>query len=194
MRIGITLTSSLDVDQKYIDLTQQIASKIASKGYGIVYGGTDYGMMGKLAESYKAAGGKDLCGVMAKDLMAVTINYEKYSGLDKEYTVDTMEDRKNKIISLSDAFVILPGGYGTFEEIGSIVGGQTSKLYSKPIAFYNFEGYYNTLFKFLGEMFEKNFSRIKPQEVFISSSNLDEIFSFFEQFTQKKLKDKFVQT
>jgi len=192
MRIGITLTSSLDIDQKYIDLTDQVASTIAFKGYGIVYGGTAYGMMSKLAESYKAAGGKDLCGVMAKDLMAVTKNYEKFSRLDEEHLVETMEDRKKKIISLSDAYIILPGGYGTFEEIGSIIGGQANKIYSKPIAFYNFEGYYNTLLNFLDEMFKQNFSRIKPEDIFFSSDNLDDIISFFEHYSKKDLKDKFV--
>ncbi|SRR5258706_9866533 len=192
MRIGITLTSSLDVDQKYIDLTDQVATTIASKGYGIVYGGTAYGMMNKLAESYKKAGGNDLCGVIAKDLMAVTKNYEKFSGLDEEFVVETMEDRKKKIISLSDAYIILPGGYGTFEEIGSIVGGQANKLYSKPIAFYNYEGYYDTLFTFLDEMFARKFSRIKPQEVFFRSDDLEEIISFFEKYSKKELRDKFV--
>jgi uncharacterized protein (TIGR00730 family) len=192
MKIGITLTSSLDVDQKYIDLTGKVASAIASKGHGIVYGGTAYGMMNKLAESYKAADGKSLCGIIAKDLIAVTKNYEKYSGLDEEFVVDTMEDRKRKIISLSDAYIILPGGWGTFEEIGSILGGQANKLYSKPIAFYNFEGYYDTLFRFLEEMYSQKFSRVNPQEIFFSSDNLEEIFSFFEKYTAKELKDKFI--
>ena len=81
-------------------------------------------MMFKLAEAYKNAGGNDLCGDMAKDLIAVTKNYEKYSNLDQEFTVETMGDRIRKIITLSDAYIILPGGYGTFEEIGSIIGGQ----------------------------------------------------------------------
>jgi hypothetical protein len=192
MRIGITLTSSLDIDQKYIDLTSQCASVIASKGYGIVYGGTAYGMMSKLAESYKSAGGKDLCGVMATDLIKVTKNYEKFSQLDEEYMVDTIEDRKKKIISLSDAYLILPGGYGTFEEIGSILGGQANKLYSKPIAFYNFDGYYDSLFKFFDEISELNFSRIKASEIFFQSDHLDDIFSFFENYSTKNLKDKFV--
>lgn len=192
MRIGITLTSSLDVDQKYIDLTDKVATGIAVKGNGIVYGGTDYGMMSRLAESYKVAGGKDLCGVMAKDLMAVTKNYKKFGRLDEEHTVETMEDRKRKIIELSDAYIILPGGWGTFEEIGSIVGGQANKLYSKPIAFCNYEGYYDTLFDFLEKMFREKFSRINPKEVFFSSDNFDEIFNFFETYTASELRDKFV--
>ncbi len=192
MRIGITLTSSLEVDQKYIDLTDKVATEIAYRGNGIVYGGTDYGMMSRLAESYKLAGGRDLCGVMAKDLMAVTKNYKKFGRLDEEHIVETMEDRKRKIIELSDAYIILPGGWGTFEEIGAIVGGQANKLYSKPIAFYNFEGYYNTLFDFLQKMYENKFSRINPNEVFFSSESLDEILKFFESYSSKELKDKFI--
>lgn len=192
MRIGITLTSSLDIDQKYIDLTESVAKILAQKGHGIVYGGTSYGMMKKLAETYKKYGGNSLCGVIAEDLMAVTKNYEKFDQLDEEYTVVSMEDRKRKIIQLSDAYLILPGGYGTFEEIGSIISGHANKLYSKPIAFYNFESFYNKLFEFLDEMHEKAFSRIGPSEVFFSSDNLDDILHFFQNFNQKNLKDKFI--
>lgn len=192
MKIGITLTSSLDIDQKYIDLTELVAKTLAEKGHGIVYGGTSYGMMKKLAETYKQNGGNNLCGVLAQDLIAVTKNYEKFNQLDEEYVVETMEARKKKIIELSDAYLILPGGYGTFEEIGSIIGGQANLLYSKPIAIYNFEGFYDKLFAFLDEMHAKAFSRIKPQEVFFSSDNLDNILHFFENFIEKKLQDKFV--
>ncbi|OGK29525.1 Rossman fold protein, TIGR00730 family [Candidatus Roizmanbacteria bacterium RIFCSPLOWO2_01_FULL_42_14] len=192
MRIGITLTSSLDIGQKYIDLTETVAKIFAQKSHGIVYGGTSYGMMKKLAEAYKQHGGTSLCGVLAEDLVAVTKNYEKFDQLDEEYTVATMEDRKRKIIELSDAYLILPGGYGTFEEIGSIIGGQANKLYSKPIAIMNFEGFYDNLFTFLSEMHEKAFSRIAPEELFFSSDNLDEILKFYEGYNKKDLKDKFV--
>ena len=57
MKIGITLTSALDVRQEYINLTEQVATKLAKEGHGIVYGGTDYGMMSTLASTYKSAGG-----------------------------------------------------------------------------------------------------------------------------------------
>jgi len=192
MKIGITLTSSLDIERKYIELTESVAKTLADRGHGIVYGGTSYGMMKKLAESYKQNGGKDLCGVLAEDLMAVTKNYEKYENLDEEYTVATMEDRKKKIVQLSDGYLILPGGYGTFEEIGSIIGGQANKLYSKPIAFYNFEGFYHLLFEFLDEMYGKAFTRIQPNELFFSSDNLDDILHFYEDYSKIELRDKFV--
>lgn len=72
MRIGITLTSSLSVGQEYINLTRKVAERLAGEEMGIVYSGTDYGMMSELAKVYKDAGGSDLTGVMAKGLMAVT--------------------------------------------------------------------------------------------------------------------------
>ncbi len=192
MNIGISLTSSLDVGQEYIDLTEQVATRFAQKGYGIVYGGTSYGMMEKLAESYKQHEGKHLVGIVAEDLMSVTKNYRKFGKLDEEYVVKTMEERKTKIISLSDAYLILPGGYGSFEEIASVVGGQANKLFSKPIAFFNYKDYYKHLFEFFGKMYQSKFSRVNPSHLYLVSDNLEEILHFFENYSKKTLPDKFV--
>ena len=192
MNIGITLTSSMEVGQEYIDLTENVAKVLAQKGHGIVYGGTSYGMMRRLAEVYKENQGNSLTGVMAQDLIDATKNYEKFEGLDREYTMKTMEERKRKIIELSDAYIILPGGYGTFEEIASIVGGQANKLFSKPIAFYNYKNYYDSLFHFLKEMFELRFSKVDPDRLYFASDNLSDILVFFERYSREDLPDKFV--
>lgn len=192
VKIGITLTSSLSVGQEYIDLTETVARTLAEQGHGIVYGGTDYGMMSTLASSYKAAGGTDLTGVMAKDLMAVTKGYVAYERLDTSFLEETMENRKHRIVEQSDAFIILPGGYGTFEEIGSIIGGKVNKLYDKPIALYNFNGFYDTLVTFLDEMQQKDFSKIPITEFVFISDNLDDILNHFTAYQVKELADKFV--
>lgn len=192
MNIGITLTSSMDVDQKYIDLTTLVAEHISAKGFGIVYGGTSFGMMKQLAEAYKGSGGKHLCGVLAEDLMRITKNYQKYEHLDEEFVVSNIEDRKKKIMELSNAFLILPGGYGTFEEIGSIIGGQANKLYSKPIAFLNLDHFYDELFDFMRKMFAEKFSKIAPEELFFTSNSLEDIFTFYSSYSEKILQDKFV--
>lgn len=191
MRIGITLTSSLQVGQEYIELTEQIATRLAQQNHGIIYGGTAYGMMSTLAESYKKAQGADLVGVMAKDLMAVTKNYVAYEGLDASFVEETMEDRKHRIVELSDAFIILPGGYGTFEEIGSIVGGKVNKIFDKPIAIYNYGGFYDTLLAFLDEMHSKQFSKISISEFVFVTSDLDEMLQYFTSYEQAELADKF---
>jgi uncharacterized protein (TIGR00730 family) len=185
MNIGITLTSALDVGQEYINLTQQAATRLAHDGHGIVYGGTAYGMMSTLASAYKTAGGNNLIGVMAKDLMAVTKGYVAFDRLDTSFLEDT-------IIEQSDAFILFPGGYGTFEEIGSIIGGKVNKLYDKPIALYNYNGFYDTLIAFLNEMQGKAFSKIPITEFVHISDNLDEILHYFATYQQKELVDKFV--
>ena len=192
MRIGITLTSSLSVGDDYIALTEKVAKSIAEKQYGIVYGGTHYGMMSTLAESYKMAGGEDLTGVMAKDLMKVTKGYIAFNGLDHSYLEETMENRKHRIVEQSDAFIILPGGYGTFEEIGTIIGGKVNKLYDKPIAVFNYGGFYDTLLNFLDEMQQKDFSKIPISKFVYVSDDLDDIFNYFESYVPKELVDKFV--
>ncbi len=192
MNIGITLTSALDVGQEYIDLTEQVAKKLATNGHGIVYGGTAYGMMSTLASAYKAAGGTNLTGVMAKDLMAVTKGYIAFDGLDESFLEDTMENRKHRIVEQSDAFILLPGGYGTFEEIGSIIGGKVNKLYDKPIALFNYNGFYDTLVTFLNEMQSKEFSKIPITELVFISDNLDDILNHFATYQEKELADKFV--
>lgn len=192
MKIGITLTSSLSVGEEYINLTEHVATTIADRKHGIVYGGTDYGMMSTLANAYKSAGGDDLTGVMAKDLMAVTKGYAAYDSLDHSFLEETMEDRKRKIVDLSDCFIILPGGYGTFEEIGSIIGGKVNKLYDKPIAIYNYSGFYDNLLGFLDEMQLKDFSKIPISEFVHVGNDIGDILSYFDNYVPKDLADKFV--
>lgn len=192
MRIGITLTSSLSVGQEYINLTKSVAERLASDGVGIVYGGTNYGMMSELARTYKSSGGIDLTGVMAKDLMAVTKGYVAFDDLDHVYLEETMNDRKRRIVSESDAFIILPGGYGTFEELGEIIGGKVNKLYDKPIALFNYGGFYNTLLAFLDEMQKKNFSKVPLNDFVFASEDLDEILNYINNYQLKELEDKFV--
>lgn len=192
MKIGITLTSSIAIGKEYIELTRQVAERIAVERAGIVYGGTDYGMMSELATTYKNAGGNMLIGVMAQDLMAVTAGYRAYSHLDTSYLEKTMDDRKHRIVMESDAFIILPGGYGTFEEIGEIIGGKVNKLYDKPIAILNYKGFYDTLIKFLDELQQKDFSKILLNDFVFVSEDMDEIMKYIREYTSKELEDKFV--
>lgn len=192
MNIGITLTSSMNVGQEYIDLTNLIAKNLAENNFGIVYGGTDYGMMSELAQTYKNNGGNKLIGVMASDLISVTKNYKAFDLLDEQFIEKTMEDRKKKITTLSDGFIILPGGYGTFEEMGSIIGGNVNKLYSKPIVIYNYNHFYDTLITFFQEMYKKKFSKINLNEAVLISDDMKEVLNYLKSHEATKLPDKFV--
>jgi hypothetical protein len=193
MKIGITLTSSLHVGQEYIDLTRVVVKSIAEKGHSIVYGGTSYGMMLELAEIYKKFEGKKLIGVMAKDLIAVTKGYTAYEKLDEKHIVDTIGERIAKITQLSDSLLILPGGYGTIEEMASMIGGKVNKLYDKPIAMYNYNGFYDTAILFFNELHQKEFTKIKFEDVVFVSKNIDDIINYFTNYQSAQIADKFIK-
>ena len=192
MKIGITLTSSLQVAQEYIDLTEKIANKLADAGHSIVYGGTSYGMMLTLADAYLKSGGKELIGITSEDLIAVTKGYQLHPRLSTKHIVKSISERKDKILAESDAMLILPGGYGTVEELITIISGQVNKLINKPIAIYNHNNFYDTLIGFLTELQEKKFTKIKPEEVVYVSTNIDQILEYFTSYRPRFLVDKFV--
>ena len=192
MKIGITLTSSMHVGEEYIELTKKVAGTLARNNYGVVFGGTDYGMMSVLASTYKENGGTDLVGVMAKDLAGVTVGYKPFEMLDEPIWCDTMYQRKGTIAEKSDGFIILPGGYGTVEELGDFFGGKVNKLYDKPIAVYNYNGYYDTLITFFDELHEKQFSKVRFSDIVHVADNMESILEYFSTYTSNKVADKFV--
>ncbi len=191
-RVMITLTSSMNVDEKYLELTKTVSKAFAENGLGIVFGGTAYGMMKELAQIYKDSGGDDLVGVMAEDLMKVTKGYVAYEKLDESYLMPSMEERKLVMIEKSDAFLILPGGYGTLEEIGSIIGGRANKLYDKPIAILNLDGFYDQFLEWMNSMQEKKFSKINYKDIIFVSEDIEEIMKYFNNYKKEELQDKFV--
>jgi uncharacterized protein (TIGR00730 family) len=192
MKIGITLTSSLSIGQEYINLTRMVAEILAKNNFSIIYGGTDYGMMGELAEAYKAAGGKELIGIMSKELQGVTKNYKTYSKLDVAIWEDRIIERIGKINDLAEGFIILPGGYGTLEEMMSIVSGKANKLHNKPIVILDFNGFYKTFISFMDEMREKKFSKINVKELVHICESIDDVVDYFESYKEVPLPDKFV--
>ena len=83
--------------------------------------------------------------------------------------------------------MILPGGYGTFDVLGELIGGTINKLYDKPIAILNYGGFYDTLIKFLDEMQAKDFSKVPLSEFVFISINLDEILDYFKVLSNKRI-------
>lgn len=192
MKIGITLTSSLHVGQEYIDLSKHISKILAESNFGIVYGGTDYGMMAELANGYKEAGGKDLTGVMSRELEVVTKGYKANEKLDKAIWVEKIGDRIRTVMDNSDGFIILPGGYGTLEEITAIVGGKANKLFDKPIVIVNFKNFYDKFLEFLDEMQQKEFSKIAIRDLVHVVENTEDIINYFNNYSVSVIPDKFL--
>jgi uncharacterized protein (TIGR00730 family) len=134
-----------------------LGQAIAAAGLGLVYGGAKVGLMGAVADSALAAGAS-VIGVLPDVLSDSEI---AHSGLTRIEFVETMHQRKARMAELADAFLILPGGYGTLEELLEIVTWAQLRLHSKPVILINTANYWDGLLTFLDSAVAAGF--LKPQ-------------------------------
>jgi hypothetical protein len=141
----------------YLQAARELGAQLARRGWAAVYGGGHVGMMGALADSTLAADGK-VIGVIPEHLMRPEVAHQ---GLTELLVVDSMHTRKRIMASRSDAFVVLPGGYGTFEEMFEMVTWRQLQLHAKPVGLLNVDSYFDHLLAFLQHASEQEF--IRPQ-------------------------------
>jgi uncharacterized protein (TIGR00730 family) len=128
---------------------------MADAGWGLVYGGTSIGLMGATADA-ALAGGVEVIGVLPQSLQDREIAHR---GLTKLHLVGSMHERKALMASLSDAFIALPGGYGTLDEFFEIVTWAQLNMHSKPCILINTNGYFDFLLRFLDHAVKEEFVR-----------------------------------
>ncbi len=141
----------------YLQAARELGTQLARRDCSVVYGGGHVGMMGALADGALAAGGR-VIGVIPEHLMRPEVAHQ---GLTELLVVDSMHTRKRIMASRSDAFVVLPGGYGTFEEMFEMVTWRQLELHAKPGGLVNVEGYFDHLLAFLQHAAGQQF--IRPQ-------------------------------
>ena len=130
---------------EYRQAAEETGRQLAARGWGVIYGGAKVGCMGAVADAALAAGGH-VVGVIPH----VLVDFEvAHHGVTELHVVDTMHTRKRLMGELASAFVILPGGFGTFEELFEVLAWQTLKLHSKPVILVNVLGFYDTMLAFL---------------------------------------------
>ena len=123
----------------YADAAREIGRTLAARNITLVYGGGSVGLMDIAAQSALDAGGR-VIGVITEQLMEWEVGH---SGLDELHVVATMHERKALMAKLSDAFVALPGGYGTFDELCEMATWDQLGIHAKPLAVVNLEGYFD---------------------------------------------------
>lgn len=192
MRICVYGAASPTIDPEYIRLVEIMGEKMANRGHSLVFGGGGNGLMGATARGVKRGGGHIL-GVIPKFFDDEKIE-ALYSGCDELIEPDTMRERKQIMEDNADAFIIVPGGIGTFEEFFEILTLKQLCRHNKPIAMYNINGYYNEIVEAISAATNKNFIRENCMELFYLTDNLDELFKYVEtlprtDLTVRDLKD-----
>lgn len=150
-------------DEVYVKGAEQFGRLLVQNEIGLVYGGGSVGLMGAVADSVLKAGGVAV-GVIPESLVNREIGH---NGLSELIVVDTMHERKAKMAELADAFVALPGGYGTLEELFEIITLTIIEAQSKPCGIYNILGYYNHLLHFLDGVAEQGFITREDREFLV---------------------------
>jgi uncharacterized protein (TIGR00730 family) len=140
--------SSDPADPRYRDAARALGLLVARTGLTLVYGGGSVGLMGELADAALLHGGQ-VIGVIPKSLWAREINH---TGLTELYEVGSMHERKQRMYDLSDAFIALPGGLGTLEELAEVATWSQLGLHSKPVALLDVDGFWEPLVSLLDRM------------------------------------------
>ena len=174
-RIGVFCGSQSGNDARYIDTAVLAASRIVQHGCGIVYGGGSVGLMGVLADTALAAGG-EVIGVIPQALCSKEIVHD---GLSELHVVASMHERKALMADLSDAFVALPGGYGTMDEFCEIVTWAQLRIVAKPVGLLNAFGYYDELIALFDKMVREGFVTPRNRMLVNSAASIDELLDSF---------------
>lgn len=155
--ICIFCGSSSGSDVVYTKKARELALLLAQKQVVLVYGGSNVGLMRVIADTMMDAGGK-VIGVMPHSL----INREvAHTAISEFHEVNTMSERKALMDQLSDAFIAMPGGIGTMDELFEVMSWNQLEIIDKPVALFNVNGYYDHLIKFLDHSVNQRF--IKPE-------------------------------
>ncbi len=154
-RVCVFCGSSPGARPAYAEATAQTARLLVEQGIGVVYGGGHVGLMGVLADTAMAAGG-EVIGVIPQALVDREIGHD---GIGELRVVGSMHERKALMTELSDAFIALPGGAGTLEELFEVYTWAQLGLHSKPCGLLDVEGYYSGLAAFLDHAVDERFLR-----------------------------------
>ena len=154
----------------YKDAAEELGRTLARHDVGLVYGGAKVGLMLAVAEAALAANGS-VIGVIPEVLVDLEV---AHYGLTELHVTSTMHTRKALIGEKADAFIVLPGGFGTFEELFEVLAWHTLKLHTKPIVLLNINGFYDQLITFLDHCVAEGMLKPKNREVLLVANTVEE--------------------
>ena len=169
-RICVFCGSSSQVNTQLFVEVKRLGAWLAQHGIELIYGAGNVGLMGALADSVLAAGGK-VTGVIPRFMVEAGWHHE---GLNQLFVTNTMHERKQKMAALSDAVIALPGGCGTLEELLEIITWKQLGLYLNPIVILNVKGYYDPLLEMFSRAAEEHFMGVRHMDIWCVAHTAEE--------------------
>ncbi len=156
-------------DPAFVELANQVGAAIARRGWVLVYGGSSVGLMGELADAALAVGGEVL-GIIPQQLVRKEVGH---AGLTRLEIVEDMAARKTRMITVSDGFLALPGGFGTLDELFEVVTLRQIGVHAKPIAFCDPAGYWSELLAACRTMVDSGLVNLQDYETMAHCRSVD---------------------
>jgi len=183
-RICVFCGSNAGSEGVYADAARELGRVLAREGIGLVYGGGSVGLMGELADAVLGAGGEAI-GVIPHALWAREVGHR---GLTDIHIVETMHERKAMMAQLADAFIALPGGLGTLEEIFEIWTWAQLGLHAKPLGFLDVNGYYAPLMTFLDRAARDRFVRDEHRAIAVVENHPEKLLRKFDEWRPPRVQ------
>jgi len=158
--IGVFCGASHGFSDIYRKAAAELGAAMAAQSITLVYGGGKVGLMGTIADAVLASGGKAI-GVIPQSLVDREV---AHAGLTELHVVQTMHERKALMASYADAFVAMPGGFGTLDEINEIITWNQLDIIRKPVAFYNVNGFYNKFLEMIDHSVAEGFIKAEQRD------------------------------
>lgn len=175
--VCVYCASSTSIPEKYYNLAKNLSTQLVKNNFGIVYGGGEVGLMGALANQALDLGGR-ITGVIPRFMVEVEW---AHPGVENMHIVNTMAERKERLIKDVEAVVALPGSTGTLEELIEVVSMKKLGLFTKPIIIVNAFGFYDDLLRLFDRMVEERFMRPEHGEIYSVVSDVNDVVEAIER-------------
>ncbi|GAB3040267.1 LOG family protein [Spirosoma pulveris] len=176
--IVVYCASSLGVNPIYNEVAVELGEKMAANNVRLIYGGGGFGLMGNVANAVLKSGG-EVTGVIPNFLADLEVAHQTLTEL---HFVETMHERKFKMVQLSKGVIALPGGYGTMDELFEILAWRQLKLYDGPVAIVNTNGFYDLMLKQLDRMVADGFLKPENRSILLVADTVDEVLQMISDF------------
>ncbi|WP_158941731.1 TIGR00730 family Rossman fold protein [Granulicella sp. S190] len=168
--VAVFCASANGLHPAYRTTAEQLGRALAARNIGVIYGGANVGLMQAVAEAALSAQGK-VIGVIPEVLVDLEVAHH---GITELHITSTMHARKALIGERADAFLALPGGFGTFEELFEVLTWHTLKLHAKPILLLNTNGFYDKLLSFLDDCVTEGMLKPKNRELLLVADTVED--------------------
>ncbi len=186
--ICVYSSSSNFIDKIYFDLAEKLGEAIASKKDILLFGGGMRGLMGATATSVHRLNGK-VIGIIPEALNQKGVVYET---CDELVVTKDMRERKSIMDARSDAFIALPGGFGTLEELLEIITLKQLKYHNKPIVILNTNGFYDSLLRQFDSTIDQHFAKQESALLYHISTDVREALDYIDSYKPVEFKDKWL--